>query len=208
MSQGKQKGFGRRAFLRGLGASIIGLPLLELTHGKSWAGGAAPGVGSRFISIFSHGGDIYTFNGGGWPDWYIAPGGTSSALDRWSPPQRTQGALTGLGMVHSPLASYMDKLLVVRGIDNKAGYDQGTYGGGHSWCNVSQLTAAKLTGEKEEDADALGPSIDHVIAQRLAARLGGRTTPLHLLIDGHQYGSPYFSGPTSRAMWWSECPMP
>ena len=192
-----RKDMARRAFLKGLGTTIIGLPLLELTHGKSWA--AEPlGTGRRFITVFSHGGDIYNFNGGGYPTWFIAPGGTGSALDWWSPPQTTAGALTALGPVHQPLAAHMDKLLIVRGIDNKAGYDQGTYGGGHSWCNVSQLTAAKLGGTTEDTATSLGPSIDYVIAQRLAARYGGRASPVHLLVDGHNYGSPYFSGSQQR----------
>ncbi len=192
----KSQPLGRRAFLRGLGATIIGLPLLELTHGKAWA--AEPlGTGRRFITVFSHGGDLYNF-GNGYPDWYIGPGGVSSPLDWWSPPQATAGAITALGPVHQPLADHMSKLLVVRGIDNKAGYDQGTYGGGHSWCNVSILTAAKLAGDSEDTASSLGPSIDVVIAQRLAARYGGRSTPVHLMVDGHQYGSPYFRASQQR----------
>src|SRR6185503_1022227 len=73
-----RKDMARRAFLKGLGTTIIGLPLLELTHGKSWA--AEPlGAGRRFITVFSHGGDIYNFNDGGYPTWFIAPGGTGSA---------------------------------------------------------------------------------------------------------------------------------
>jgi hypothetical protein len=200
----KTKQFGRRAFLRGLGATIIGLPLLELTHGKAWA--ADPlGAGRRFITVFSHGGDIYNF-GSGWPDWFIRPGpaqvtneiNEGSWLDWWSPPQTTAGPINTLGPVHEPLVDHKDKLLIVRGIDNKAGLDQGTYGGGHSWCNVSILTAAKLAGTTEDTATSLGKSIDFVIAERLAARFGGRTTPIHLLVDGHNYGSPYFRGSQQR----------
>ncbi len=188
--------FGRRALLRGIGGTLIGLPLLELTHGRAW--GAEPlGTGRRFITVFSHGGDIYNF-GSGYPSWFIGPGGTASPLDWWSPPQQTAGALTALGPVHQPLVEHMKQLLIVRGIDNKAGFDQGTYGGGHSWCNVSALTAAKLAGTSEETATSLGPSIDFVIAQRLAARFGGRPTPVHLLVDGHQYGSPYFRASQQR----------
>ncbi len=83
-------------------------------------------------------------------------------------------------------------------IDNKAGFDQGTYGGGHSWCNVSALTAAKLARNSEDTATSHGPSIDFVIAQRLAKRFGGRATPFHLMIEGHRYGSPYFRSPQQR----------
>jgi hypothetical protein len=196
MTHARRTRFGRRAFLKGLGGTLIGLPLLELTHGALWAADAL-GTGRRFITVFSHGGDIYNF-GNGYPDWYIGPGGTGSSLDGWSPPQQAAGVLAALGPVHQPLAAHLGKLTIVRGIDNKAGYDQGTYGGGHSWCNVSILTAAKLAGSTEDTATSLGPSIDAVIAQRLAARFGGRTTPVHLLIDGHQYGSPYFRASQQR----------
>jgi hypothetical protein len=198
MSKRSSSGFGRRAFLRGVGTALIGLPLLELTHGRTFAQAATPGGARRFVTVFSHGGDIYNFNGSGYPDWYIGPGGTSSPLDWWSPPQTSEGPIAELGAVHAPLADHKDKLLVVRGVDNMAGYEQGTYGGGHSWCNVSILTAAKLGGTTEETATALGPSIDQVIAERLAARLGGRNTPIHLLVDGHQYGSPYFRAANQR----------
>ena len=193
----KRHAFGRRAILQGLGGALIGLPLLELTHEKAFA--ADPlGTGRRFITVFSHGGDIYHFNGQSYPSWFVGPNGTGSPLDWWSPPQKTAGVLTALGPVHQPLAAHMNKLIIARGIDNKAGFDQGTYGGGHSWCNVSALTAAKLAGNTEDTATSLGPSIDFVIAQRLAKRFGGRATPFHLMIEGHQYGSPYFRGPQQR----------
>jgi len=187
---------GRRAFLRGVGAALIGLPLLEWNHGKAWSQSTG-NMGRRFITVFSHGGEIYNF-GNGYPTWFIGPGGASSPLDWWSPPQTTAGALTQLGPTHAVLANYMDKLIVVRGVDNKAGVDQGTYGGGHSWCNVSVLTAAKLGGSTEETATALGPSIDQVLAERLAARYGGRSTPFHVTVEGHQYGSPFFRASNQR----------
>jgi len=148
-SKTKRGMFSRRALLKGLGGTIITLPLLELTHGKAWA--ADPITARRFITVFSHGGDIYNFNN--------EPGGTGSYLDWWSPPQLAAGNIAALGPVHQPLAAHMKKLLVVRGIDNKAGYDQGTYGGGHSFCNVSILTAAKITGNDEASCTSLGPSI-------------------------------------------------
>jgi hypothetical protein len=186
---------GRRQFLRGIGGAIIGLPLLELTNGKAWASGP-PGEGVRFITIFSHGGDIYHF-GNGYPSWFVGANEAGSPLDWWSPPQ-TAETLSTLGPVHEALMPHLDKLLIVRGVDNKAGYDQGTYGGGHSYCNVSVLTAGKISGDSEESATSLGPSIDQVIAERMAARLGGRTTPIHLLVDGHHYGSPYFRASSQR----------
>ncbi len=182
----------RRAFLKGMGGAILALPLLEYTHGRSWAAGGV-GAGRRFVSVFSHGGTIYNMSNG---NSYLGSNESSSGADWWSPPQSTAGVLTGLGAIHEPLAPHMAKLSVVRGIDNKCGLDQGTYGGGHGHCNNSILTAGKISSDPDtsDPITSLAPSIDFVLAQRLAARLGGLASPLHLMIDGHNYGTPYFAG--------------
>lgn len=178
---------GRRMFLKGMGGICFGLPLLEYTHGLAWA--QADNVGKRFVTVFSHGGTIH-------PRTNAANGhaedgnGSHIGLDWWRPPSAAE-TLTALGPVMQPLEPHRDKLLVVRGVDNAVGYNLGTYGGGHGSCNVSILTAARIS-ESGDDWTAHGPSIDQVIAQRLGARLGGRTTPIHLEIRGHQYGTPFF----------------
>ena len=46
---------GRRAFLRGAGGLVLGLPLLEYTHEKAWAQPA--GGARRLVVVFNHGGE-------------------------------------------------------------------------------------------------------------------------------------------------------
>ena len=45
----------RRAFLALAGGGMLGLPLLEFTHGKAWAGGS---TARRFITVFHHSGNL------------------------------------------------------------------------------------------------------------------------------------------------------
>lgn len=177
---------GRRAFLRGVGGVTLGLPLLEFTHGKAWAAGET--YGKRFITVYSHGGETMNIDAQGV---HRDGSGTGPKLDDW----RAKAGWT-FGEAHetfrgTPLEA---KLTVLRGIDNDAGYNYG-YNGGHGSNNSSALTAATLSPGPEQDTEvAHGPSLDWVVAQRLAARLGGRSTPLHYFVSGHTYGSPFFKG--------------
>jgi hypothetical protein len=187
---------GRRAFLRGLGGVAVSLPLLEYTHGKAWAGGA---TNKRFLTIFSHGGTVSNMYQG-WPHgtggWRADGTEEGHGVDLWAPVGT--GESLELGPIHQGLAPFRDKLLVVTGVDNGAAVQQGEYGGGgHGTSNVTALTAADITAPGD-DADSLGPSIDHVVAERLAMLQPVRFDRIHLTVEGHQYGSPYFRAAGER----------
>jgi len=180
----------RRLFLMGAGTIAIGLPLLELNHGKAWGREGTPA--KRLIVTFEHGGTISPSarNGArsdgkgahhGWDDW--APADPGEALV--------------LGPIHKPLESVRDYCLVLRGINNMACTTKAPYGGGHGWANVTALTAADVT-TIDSNESALGPSIDHVIAQRLAVRDPVAFKALHLKVRGHQYGTPLYSGANAK----------
>ncbi|MCH9685560.1 MAG: DUF1552 domain-containing protein [Deltaproteobacteria bacterium] len=184
-----RKHSGRRAFLRGAGGAALSLPLLEFTHGHAWAGSGDALL--RFLTVFSHGGTISNMNKGTRFD------GTTNyhGEDLWRPADPSSESLV-LGPIHQPLEPWREKLLVLEGIDNKAAITHEQYGlGGHGSSNVSALTAASITEIGDDTTYSEGPSIDHVLAQRLAARQPVPFDSVHLKIAGHQYGTPYFSGP-------------
>lgn len=183
MRFGSTKNSGRRAFLRKAGGGILGLPLLEFTHGLSWAQDA---VNKRFVTVFSHGGTLsprgkeYLVDQ--WND-------KASIADRWHP--TGLGANFTVGEIQKPVERFQKKMLFVSGVDNKTAIADADYNGDHNFNNVMCLTCADTTGSKE-NVTALGPSIDAVIAKRLAARQPVRFESIHLMIEGHQYGSPFF----------------
>ena len=180
---------GRRTFLKLAGGGALALPLLELTHGKAWS---QQQVTKRFITVFSHGGTITDQSHSSLHD------GTDNylQLNHWKPADPGENLV--LGQIHQPLAAFVQKLLVLQGIDNMAGGVQAQYGsGGHGISNVTALTAADAA-DPWGDPDALGPSIDHVIADRLAARQPVKFKRIHLNVQGHQYGSPFYAGANQR----------
>lgn len=172
---------GRRSFLRGLGGMALGLPLLEYTHGNLWAhGGAAP---KRFVTVFAHGGTIS--NQG--KNWRHDGTGAHHGLDYWAPAD--YDTLT-LGPIHEQLQSHVGKLLVLEGIDNKSAIQQDQYSSGaHGIANRTALTAAD-----QDDSGSKGPSIDQVIAERLAASQPTPFERIHLSVHAHNYGTPYYRG--------------
>ena len=185
---------GRRAFLRGLGGAAVALPALEFTHGRAWAQGGD--VAKRFVTFFTHGGTISNQHTGGKHD------GTDKhmGLDLWRPSDPTSSELT-LGQIHEPLEAFRSKLTLLESIDNRVGLVQGAYGGGHRRCNVSCLTAADIGydgAEEEANSYSMGPSIDQVIAERLAVNNPTAFENIHLRVHGHQYGSPYFRANNER----------
>ncbi|MCA9650515.1 MAG: DUF1552 domain-containing protein [Myxococcales bacterium] len=185
---GSFKHSGRRAFLRGAGGAALALPLLEYTHGRAWA--ADGDATLRFLTVFSHGGTISNMN----KTTRYDGSGAQHGLDLWRPADPTAASLA-LGPIHEPLLPFSHKLVVVEGIDNRAAIAQDQYGlGGHDISNGSVLTGANVD-TSGSTAMADGPSIDHVVAQRLAMRQPVPFDSIHLKVDGHQYGSPYFSGP-------------
>ncbi len=184
--------FTRRLFLRGFGGIAVGLPALEFLQAKAWAQSAPP---KRFLTFFEHGGTLTNhtygvYGYGGFTD------GTHEVqgMDAWRPTSRP-GQPLALGPIHQPLtdAGLTPYVNVVRGVDNKAGNDQGDYGNGHNISNVTILTAGKGKNAGEEDAKAIAysPSIDQVIASRWGAPVGGMAS-INLELEAHNYGSPFF----------------
>lgn len=170
---------GRRGFLRGAGALALGLPLLEFTHGEALAHG---GSGQkRFITVFSHGGTVS--NQG--KTWRHDGNGGHHGLDHWRPADMET---MQLGLIHAQLQPMAEKLLILEGIDNKSAIQQDQYSSGaHGIANRTALTAA----DQNSDGSS-GPSIDQVIAERLAASQPTPFERIHLKVHGHNYGSPYF----------------
>ena len=185
---------GRRAFLRAAGGAAVALPLLEFTHGTAWSGNVNA---KRFLTVFSHGGTI--------SDQAKTKGklhdGTGSYLgiNLWKPAD--PGETLVLGQIHEALTPWVSKLLVLQGVDNNASMQQSQYGaGGHRISNVTALTAADASNPWQQDALSQGPSIDQVLAERLAATNPVKFNRIHLKVSGHDYGSPYFSGPGQRVV--------
>ncbi len=180
----------RRLFLKGVGGLAIGLPLLELNHGRAWGREGTPA--KRLIVTFEHGGTISPSTRTG-----VKEDGTGEhhAWDDWGPSD--PGEALAFGPIHTPLESVRSDCLLLRGIDNMACTKKAPYGGDHGWANVTALTAADVQ-VIDKDQSALGPSIDHVVAQRLAERNPVAFKALHLMVRGHQYGTPLYSGPKSE----------
>jgi hypothetical protein len=180
----------RRMFLRGAAGLAIGLPLLEYNNKKAWGRDGTPA--KRLIVTFEHGGTISCASRGGTKESGL---GEHHGWDDWAP--LDPGETLKLGPIHTPLESVRDYCLVLRGIDNMACTKKAPYGGDHGYANVTALTAADVF-VVDKDQSALGPSIDHVIAQRLAARNPVAFQALHLMVRGHQYGTPLYTGPKSE----------
>jgi hypothetical protein len=178
----------RRAFLRGIGGILLALPLLEQTHGEAHAAG---GKAKRFITLFSHGGKISWKNRAGQ---YDDQGNTYQHWDDWVPKDLTP-TLGKLGDEMSTLQNYTSDLILLRSVDNMAG-TLAPYGGDHRYSNVTAMTAADFEAAPDPDTcRPLGPSLDQVLAQRLAVDAPSAFPSIDLEIYGHQYGTPFFSGP-------------
>lgn len=179
--------FSRRNFLRTAAGLCVALPFLEATHGDLWA---ADGKAKRFIVFFSHGGTITSRHNSGskgdpWKE------GAWSMLDLWAPGDEGS-TLAVLGEEMSPLEDYKEYLTLLRGVDDAAGLKQGDYGGHHGCSNATVLTCADTT-SGGDDAKALGPSIDQVLAPRLAADVPTPFSSIDLMLDGHNYGEPLYN---------------
>lgn len=199
MSLKSLKHSGRRSFLRKACGAALGLPLLEYTHGKAWSAGQ---TARRFITVFAHGGTVTNQSHSGFHD------GTAEylAADYWKPADPGEDLV--LGPIMQGLSAVRSKLLVLRGLDNMAASKQAQYGsGGHGISNVTALTAADSTLDADENlSESLGPSIDQVMADRLAAKYAAKFKRIHLRVGGHDYGSPYYAGPNQR-VYGEESPM-
>ncbi len=175
--------FSRRLILKGLGGAAIALPLLDVNQAFAQS---AP-MAKRFVVFFEHGGTISASQRGGTK---YSGNGAQSGTDAWRP--ASNGEALQLGPIHQPLVPYTDSLLVLRSIDNMAGREQGPYGGDHGWANVTAMTAAKATQLNADTITSEGPSLDFVLASRLAMRNPVKFASLNLALPAHNYGTPFF----------------
>ncbi|MFN3198437.1 MAG: DUF1552 domain-containing protein [Bradymonadia bacterium] len=160
----------RRAFLRGVGGAALTVPMMGLRqHARAQTAG-----GPRRLIIMVH------------------PQGTLH--DAWTPSGEGRGF--ELSQILQPLAPHRDRLLVLSQIDNVVRREQ-RQGNGHNPPGRTLLTAFPFAGsmdngrvrpehEQPPNGDAYGPSIDHVIAQRISADT--RFQSLHLGIGGDELG--------------------
>lgn len=174
----------RRALLRGFGGLMIGLPLLESLPRQARAQSVSGA--RRFIVFFEHGGTISAASKTGKK---YDGAGKNNGVDAWAPASPAEAL--ELGAIHQPLAAHAGSLLVLRGIDNRACALQSPYNGDHGWANVTALTSAEAA-EVGEDQTSLGPSIDAVLAERLAARNKVTFPSINLAVPAHNYGTPFF----------------
>ncbi|HEY3496519.1 MAG TPA: DUF1552 domain-containing protein [Polyangiaceae bacterium] len=160
----------RRGFLRGLGGVMVGLPFLEALAPRTVA---AQSTAIKRFGVF------FACNGVNMDRWF--PNGAYGAL--------TDAHLTGTA--NEALLPHRSKLLFPRGVHmTPRGYDRD--GGGaddHGKGMAHKLTANFADAEQWL---ALGPSVDHVIAQ--AVNPSGRAA-LNLMVGrrGNYKGMDYIS---------------
>ncbi len=151
----------RRAFLRGVGGVVVGLPFLEALAPKANAQAAAP------IKRF---GVFFCCNGVNMKTWF--PQGGFGAL--------AASSLTGTA--NEPLAPHVAKLLYPRGVHmSPRGFGQDGGGGD----DHGKGMAHKLTAQFADEAAALaqGESIDYLLARQVnPGPDGARRPPLNLMV--------------------------
>jgi hypothetical protein len=175
----------RRMVLRGFAGAAIAMPWLEGTHGTAHAQ-TADGP-KRFVLFFDHGGTLCATDKGGKK---FDGNGPQNGVDAWVP---LPGAELKLGAIHAAsLQPFADSLLVLRGIDNAACAKQSPYNGDHGWANVTALTCANVTLSGKDSYTVDGPSIDAVLATRLAQKNPVTFPSINLEVPAHNYGTPFY----------------
>ena len=151
----------RRRWLRGMGGVALGLPFLDALAPRA-AEARAAAVVRRF-------GVFFCCNGVARSRWF--PNGAYGAL--------SEAHFTGTA--NEALAPFREKLLIPRGLHmapRGGGRDPGG-GDDHGRCMAHKLTAFPA----DESGTALGPSLDHVLAQAInPGPAGARRPPLNLWV--------------------------
>jgi hypothetical protein len=175
------KRMNRRIFLRGLGGAMVAAPFLSSVWERTAKAQSAPPAGppKRLIVMFTHYGCI---------------------TNQWFP-KKTHGQLTKEDLMSTtlaPLAPFVDKLLIPRGIRSMnewtANMTRGQGNDSHTQIAGSYFTCQPVTPNSNNpfsfeqatkfNAKPVGPSLDHVMAQQLSPS----GTPL-LLNTGRQNDS-------------------
>ncbi|HXJ19207.1 MAG TPA: DUF1552 domain-containing protein [Polyangia bacterium] len=155
-------------FLRGLGGAVVAAPFLPSVWERQAKGQAAsPGPAKAFIAMFTHYGCV-----------------TTKFF-----PAKSHGALATTDLVNSiaPLAPYMSKLLIVRGMRGMNEWtENNTNGGGKGQGNDPHLNPCgsyftlqpvtpnsndpfSFTQATKFNAQPVGSSLDHIMAQQLSS---------------------------------------
>ena len=174
------KHINRRIFLRGVGGAVVAAPFLSsLAERGAKAQSTTP---KRLIMMFTHYGCITT---------KFFPKMSHGPLQ----------AATDLSPTLQPLAPYLPKLLIPRGIRSMNEWTQNMVRGQgndpHTQVVGSYFTCQPVTPNSDNpfsfdqstkfNAKPIGPSLDHVIAQALSA--DGKGTPM-LMRVGNQNDTP------------------
>jgi hypothetical protein len=173
----KNKKIDRRTVLRGMGAAVIALPLLQAM------GGAERLLGS------SNAGQAAAAETG-LPKFFMAMCAPNGTLPRWWYPE-----VTGDGFEHTdfelnklclPLAAHKDDLTFIRGLDNMATEFTSGCGDNHATAVLSWLTGRRPKKLADQKWDPAGPSLDRFLGEHI-----GRTTRLPALNCGTQGEGTY-----------------
>jgi len=171
----------RRVLLRGLGGAAVGAPFLSSLWERRGEAEAAPPP-KRLIVMFTHYGCITT---------KFFPAVSNGPL----------ASATDLSPTLQPLAPYLKKLLIPRGIRSMNEWTQNMVRGQgndpHTQVVGSYFTCQPVTPNSDDpfsfdpatksNAKPIGPSLDHVIAQCLSS--DGKGTPM-LMRVGNQTDTP------------------
>lgn len=176
---------GRRDLLKALGASTLALPFL---YGITDRSAHAQGMMKRPKRLV------------------IVQHGQGTLLDQWKP--MDAGANYTLSPLLQPLQSVKEQMLVISGVSNQARNSQ-RQGNGHVPAGRSLLSATPFKGsyypdgtlrpgEEHPDADdSYGPSIDQVIAERIAAPMQRLSVNLSVQNSDHE-NRLYWKGPPGQ----------
>ncbi len=173
----------RRSFLRGAGGAAVALPMLPSLWPHARAGGAEPP--RRLVVVVQ-------------PQGFI--------MDEWRP--TGVGTDFQLAPILSPLESLRDRIVVISGLDNVC-TDLNYGAGGHASALKSVLTGMPLSAnllpdgslrptaehipsDQAFDVFAGGPSVDQVIADRLAAPTPYRSLEFAVGTDGYLHAEQVF----------------
>jgi hypothetical protein len=174
--------FSRRSFLAGAGGAAVALPYLGSMRARAGEGSATP---RRLVVVVQ-------------PQGFI--------MDEWRP--TGTGTDFQLGSILSPLESLKDRIVVVSGLDNVAP-DLNYQAGGHSSALKSVLTGMPLStnldangvllptnlhtpADQTFDVFAGGPSVDQVIADRMAAPTPYRSLEFGVGTDSYLHALQVF----------------
>ncbi len=166
---------GRRLFLQGSGG-LVALPLLEALLPARAHAATAP---KRFILMTHHHGRL------------IGNGKVSNGVmqDAWSPLTATGALPAAMSPLLAPLAAIRDEVVTLDRVDNLVRHLATGTGAndGHQWAIDTYLTQRPPVA----DGKLGGPSIDHIVGERLRA---STAMPASMMIDMNSGNGAFIEG--------------